>query len=70
LRRHLSTGDLPPVDVVIRTGGDAHLSNGFLMWHTQNAQLHFTDVLWPDFGATDLDAALAAFARARRKHGA
>jgi undecaprenyl diphosphate synthase len=70
LRAHLRTGDLPAVDLAIRTGGDAHFSNGFLMWQTQNAQLWFSDVLWPDFAASDLDAALAAFARARRRFGA
>ncbi len=70
LRAHLATGDLPPVDLALRTGGDAHLSNGFLMWHMRNAQLHFSPALWPDFSAADLDTALVDFARARRRFGA
>ena len=49
VRCHLPTGDLPSVDLVIRTGGDPHLSTGFMMWQTRYAQLWFTDTLWPDF---------------------
>jgi undecaprenyl diphosphate synthase len=70
LRRHLDTGAQPPIDLNILTGGDAHLSNGFMMWHTQNSQLWFTDVLWPDFDAVELDRALADYAGARRRFGA
>lgn len=69
VRRHLPTGDLPSVDLVIRTGGDPHLSTGFMMWQTRYAQLWFTDTLWPDFTPAELDRALDAYASARRRFG-
>jgi undecaprenyl diphosphate synthase len=59
---------LPPLDLVVRTSGEQRLSN-FLLWEAAYAELHFTDVLWPDFARADLEAALAAFARRRRRFG-
>jgi undecaprenyl diphosphate synthase len=69
IRRYLPTGDLPPVDIVIRTGGDPHLSTGFMMWQTRYAQLWFTETLWPDFSAADLERALSEYVIARRCFG-
>jgi undecaprenyl diphosphate synthase len=69
VREHLPTGDLPPVDLVVRTGGDPHLSTGFMMWQTRYAQLWFTDTLWPAFDAAELGRALASYAAAPRKLG-
>jgi undecaprenyl diphosphate synthase len=40
--------DLPPVDLMIRTGGDLRISN-FLLWQTAYAEFYFSDLLWPDF---------------------
>jgi undecaprenyl diphosphate synthase len=68
--RYLMTGCLPAVDLVVRTGGDPHLSTGFMMWQTRYAQLWFTDVLWPDFSRKDWEEALVAYATARRRMGA
>ncbi|HEX3757629.1 MAG TPA: polyprenyl diphosphate synthase [Kofleriaceae bacterium] len=59
---------LPPLDLVVRTSGEQRLSN-FLLWEAAYAELHFTEVLWPDFARADLEAALAAFARRRRRFG-
>lgn len=50
--------ELPPVDVMVRTSGEQRVSN-FLLWQGSGSKIHFTDVAWPDFGATDLDAAIA-----------
>lgn len=67
LRAALWTADLPPVDLVIRTGGEPHWSAGFMMWHVANSQLYFTEKLWPDFNAHELQTALDDFhARGRR----
>jgi undecaprenyl diphosphate synthase len=56
-------------ELVIRTSGEQRLSN-YLLWQTAYSELHFTDVLWPDFSRADLEAALAAYeARARRFGG-
>ena len=68
--RALWTGDLPPVDLVIRTGGEPHLSAGFLLWHIADAQLFFSPTLWPAFGADDLRGALEAYATTERRFGA
>ena len=66
ISRNLFTAGMPDVDLLIRCGGELRLSN-FLMWQSAYAELCFTDVLWPDFGEQELDAALAAFA-ARSRH--
>ena len=51
VKERLATRDLPDVDLLIRTGGDPHLSNGFMMWETRNTQLAFPSCWWPDFTA-------------------
>jgi undecaprenyl diphosphate synthase len=56
-------------ELVIRTSGEQRLSN-YLLWQSAYAELHFTDVLWPDFSRDDLEAALEAYdSRARRFGG-
>ena len=56
-------------DLVIRTSGEQRLSN-YLLWQSAYSELHFTDVLWPDFSRADFEAALEAYeARARRFGG-
>ncbi len=59
---------LPPVDLLIRTGGERRLSD-FLLWECAYAELLFLDVLWPDFTAAHLDDALADFSRRDRRFG-
>jgi undecaprenyl diphosphate synthase len=65
----LSTAGMPDPDLVIRTSGESRLSN-FLLWQSAYAELVFTDVLWPDFGAGEFAAALTEFARRERRFGA
>ena len=69
LKSALMTAELSPVDYMIRTGGDPHLSTGFLMWDTANAELYFTDRLFPDFSPAALQTALDEFARRARRGG-
>jgi undecaprenyl diphosphate synthase len=66
----LVTGEanLRDVDLVIRTSGEKRLSD-FLLWESAYAELHFTEVMWPDFGADDLANALASFHRRERRFG-
>ena len=64
----LDTGDLPPVDLLIRTSGEQRLSN-FMLWQVAYAELLFVDTLWPDFGRAELEAALGAFALRERRFG-
>ena len=62
------TAGLPPPDLVIRTSGEQRLSN-FLMWQAAYAELMFVDTLWPDFGKTELAAALEDYAARERRFG-
>jgi undecaprenyl diphosphate synthase len=60
--------ELPDPDLLIRTSGEQRISN-FLLWQLAYAELVFVDTLWPDFGEDDLRAALAEYARRRRRFG-
>ena len=65
---HLYTAGCPDPDLIVRTGGDTRTSN-FLLWQSAYAEYCFTDVLWPDFGERDVDAAVAAFYARNRRFG-
>jgi undecaprenyl diphosphate synthase len=67
--QRLATADSPPPDVIIRPSGEQRLSN-FLLWEAAYAELVFQDVLWPDYGAEHLKAALEVFAGRERRYGA
>ncbi len=58
----------PPVDLLIRTGGDQRLSD-FMLWEAAWAELYFTETLWPDFSAEELNSALANFSGRERRFG-
>lgn len=64
----LSTASLPPLDLLIRTGGEQRLSN-FLLWQAAYAELYFTDTFWPDFDEHAFDQALGWFATRKRRFG-
>ena len=64
----LYTKELPPVDLLIRTGGEKRLSN-FMLWQSAYTELYFTDVLWPDFTKSDLDEAICWFEGRSRRYG-
>ncbi len=68
-KARLSTRVLPPVDLLIRSGGETRISN-FLLWEMAYAELFFTDRLWPDFTADDLAAAIADYRQRDRRFGA
>ncbi len=59
---------LPPVDLLVRTGGERRLSD-FLLWECAYAELLFLDTLWPDVTSTVLDAAFAEYASRDRRFG-
>lgn len=69
IKSNLFTKNLPPVDLVIRTGGEPHWSDGLLMWDCANAQFYFTKTLWPDFSPNECNKALAYYARTERRMG-
>jgi undecaprenyl diphosphate synthase len=66
--QYVSLGDLPAVDLLIRTGGDFRLSN-FLLWQAAYAELYFTETLWPEFTVEELDDAFAVFGGRERRFG-
>jgi undecaprenyl diphosphate synthase len=55
-------------ELVIRTSGEQRLSN-YLLWQSAYSELHFTDVLWPDFSREDLEVALEAYSSRARRFG-
>jgi undecaprenyl diphosphate synthase len=68
LRANLYAPELPDPDLLIRTSGELRISN-FLLWQLAYSELVFIDTLWPDFGREELEHALAAYARRRRRFG-
>ncbi|MFW2176229.1 MULTISPECIES: polyprenyl diphosphate synthase [unclassified Moraxella] len=66
--KHISLADLPPVDMLIRTGGDYRISN-FLLWQCAYAELFFTETLFPDFAPAELDNMIAVFMGRERRFG-
>lgn len=69
LSKHMAMSYAPDPDLLIRTGGEVRLSN-FLLWQSAYTELVFSDCLWPDFDASELDKALQVFASRQRRFGA
>ena len=68
LPRYLDTHVLPDPDLVIRTSGEARISN-FLLWQSAYAEYEFVDTLWPDFRRADFEAILGRFGARIRRYG-
>jgi undecaprenyl diphosphate synthase len=66
--RRLATGDVPAPDLVIRPSGEQRLSN-FMLWESAYAEFVFQDVLWPDYGAEHLKAAIQEYHTRERRYG-
>ncbi len=65
-RQLLYAPEMHDPDLLIRTSGEQRISN-YLLWQAAYSELHFTDVLWPDFSRADFEEALASYeARVRR----
>jgi undecaprenyl diphosphate synthase len=69
LAKYLDTHVLPDPDLVIRTSGEARISN-FLLWQSAYAEYDFVDTLWPDFSADEFAKVLANFGKRERRFGA
>ncbi len=73
ISNYLWTKDLPPVDLIIRTGEEnpdmSHNSNGFMMWHTRNSFFYHVEKYWPDFTIDDLKAIINKFGQTERRFG-
>lgn len=70
LKNYLWTKELPPVDLVIRTGGNPHWSAGFLMWHTSDSEFYFTKTFWPEFTPSEFNKAVQEYRKRPRNLGA
>ncbi len=66
--KNLYTGDLPPVDLIIRPSGEKRLSN-FLLWQSAYAELWYDDILWPDFTIEKFNEAIIDFQKRNRRFG-
>jgi undecaprenyl diphosphate synthase len=64
----LMTAGLPDPDLLIRPSGEMRVSN-FLLWQMAYAELWFTPVLWPDFGAEQLEEAIRVYQSRDRRYG-
>jgi undecaprenyl diphosphate synthase len=69
LKKHLMTAELPPVDLLIRTGGDPHNSDGFMMWETAYSQLAFPSLLYPDFTPEEFQKVIEDYTLRNRRFG-
>ena len=69
VKKNVWTKNLPGVDLVIRTGGEPHWSNGFMMWDTGDARLYFTETLWPNFDKKEFQKAIGGFSEKDRRFG-
>ncbi len=69
LPKYLDTRVLPDPDLVIRTSGEARISN-FLLWQSAYAEYEFIDTLWPDFTAAELERLCRAYGKRDRRFGA
>ncbi len=68
LTRFLDTHVLPDPDLVIRTSGEARISN-FLLWQSAYAEYEFVDTLWPDFSAQELAKLVTSYGKRERRFG-
>ena len=69
IQKHLTTAELPDVDLFIRSSGEQRISN-FLLWQSAYAEFVFLDVLWPDFDRTHLWQAIGSYGNRSRRFGA
>ena len=72
IKENLWTKDLPPVDLIIRTGceSDPHNSAGFMMWDTIYSQLYFTQTLFPAFSPKEFEQIIEDYSKRERRLGA
>ena len=68
LSTYLYSADVPDPELIIRPSGEKRISN-FLLWQSAYSEFVFMNVLWPDFGPEDLDAAIAEYHQRNRRFG-
>jgi len=68
ISENLDTCHMPDPDLLIRTGGEARLSN-FLLWQASYAEIYFTEIMWPDFREEVFIQALLEYQSRERRFG-
>ena len=68
LTNYLYSSDVPDPELIIRPSGELRMSN-FLLWQSAYSEFVFMDVLWPDFGPSDLDNAISMYQMRNRRFG-
>ncbi|HZK19598.1 MAG TPA: polyprenyl diphosphate synthase [Treponemataceae bacterium] len=66
--KYLDVPTMPPLDLLIRTGGEKRISN-FLLWHAAYCEFDFLDILWPDFTEKEFYKAISTFQKRTRRFG-
>ena len=69
ISKHLYTAASPDPDLIVRTAGEMRLSN-FLLWQAAYSEFYYTETLWPDMNAEEIDKACEAFLTRKRNFGA
>lgn len=67
-KKYLSTGDMPDVDLLVRTSGEQRIS-GFMLYNMPYAEFYFVQKHWPDFKGEDLDECIREFQSRHRRFG-
>lgn len=65
---HLYAPEVPPVDIIVRTGGEQRLSN-FMLWRAAYSEFYFLDKPWPDMTKEDVTAILKEYSQRNRRFG-
>lgn len=68
LGQYLYAPDMPPVDLIVRSGGDQRLSN-FMLWRAAYSELMFLDNAWPDMTKEDVSAIIEEYSNRNRRFG-
>ena len=68
VERYLFTAGIPDPDMIIRTGGEFRISN-FMIWQSAYSEFFSSSALWPEFGESEIDAAIEAYSRRQRRFG-
>ena len=66
--KYLYTKDTPYPDLIIRTAGEIRISN-FLLWQSAYSEYYYTDVLWPDFGKSEIEKSIKEYSERIRRFG-
>lgn len=68
IEQNLYSGEIPDIDLLIRTSGEQRTS-GFMLWRAAYAELVFTKTLWPDFSVSELDTIIKDYSKRERRFG-